>query len=112
KYSELVACLLVVEKNNELLLQNHQSRSTWSKTFPKANATFTPPYNHKHMYKNQSYQGRGRGRSGGRGRGRGNNSRSDDLFKNKKGTSNKGKLPNPQATTGQPISKRPTDNAC
>ena len=26
KYSELIACLLVVEQNNELLLKNHQSR--------------------------------------------------------------------------------------
>ena len=34
KYSELITCLLVAEKNNELLLQNHQSRPTRFKAFP------------------------------------------------------------------------------
>ena len=43
KYSELIACLLVAEKNNELLLQNHQSRPTGSKAFPEVNATFASP---------------------------------------------------------------------
>ena len=28
KYSELILCLLVIEKNNELLLRNHQSHLT------------------------------------------------------------------------------------
>ena len=42
KYSELIACLLVAEKNNELLLQNHQSRPTGFKAFPEANATPNP----------------------------------------------------------------------
>ena len=40
KYSELIACLLMDENNNELLLQNYQSRPTGSKAFPEANATF------------------------------------------------------------------------
>ena len=39
KYSELIACLLVVEQNNELLLKNHQSHHTESISLPKANAT-------------------------------------------------------------------------
>ena len=39
KYSELIACLLVAEQNNELLLKNHQSRSTGSISLPEANAT-------------------------------------------------------------------------
>ena len=43
KYSELIACLLVAEKNNELLLKNHKSRPTGSKAFPEANATFASP---------------------------------------------------------------------
>ena len=38
KYSELISCLLVAEKNNELLLQNHQSRPTGSLPIPEANA--------------------------------------------------------------------------
>ena len=42
KYSELIACLLVAKKNNELLLQNHQSRSIGSKAFLEANATLDP----------------------------------------------------------------------
>ena len=33
----------MAKKNNELLLQNHQSRSTGSKAFPEANATFASP---------------------------------------------------------------------
>ena len=33
----------MVEKNNELLLQNHQSRPTGSKAFPEENATFASP---------------------------------------------------------------------
>ncbi|CAM8883104.1 unnamed protein product [Rhodiola kirilowii] len=37
RYSELIACLLIAEKNNELLIKNHQSRPTGSKAFPKAN---------------------------------------------------------------------------
>ena len=41
--SKLIACLLVAEKNNEFLLQNHQSRPTGSKSFPEANATFASP---------------------------------------------------------------------
>ena len=39
----MIACLIVVEKNNELLLQNHQSRPTGSKSFPEENATFASP---------------------------------------------------------------------
>ena len=39
KYSELISCLLVAEKNNELLIKNHQSRPTGSVAFPEANAT-------------------------------------------------------------------------
>ena len=38
-YSELIACLFVVEQNNKLLLKNHQSRPTRSLSLPEANAT-------------------------------------------------------------------------
>ncbi|XP_027095943.2 uncharacterized protein [Coffea arabica] len=63
KYSELIACLLLAEQNNELLLKNHESRSTGASPFPEANAT---------QFQN-SVRGRGRGRGhrGGRGCGRG-----------------------------------------
>ncbi|XP_060965252.1 uncharacterized protein LOC133034223 [Cannabis sativa] len=39
KYSELITCLLVAEKNNELLMKNHQSRPTGSMALPEVNAT-------------------------------------------------------------------------
>ena len=39
KYYELIACLFIVEQNNELLLKNHQSRPTGSIPLPEANAT-------------------------------------------------------------------------
>ncbi|XP_071912281.1 uncharacterized protein [Coffea arabica] len=61
KYSELTACLLLTEQNNELLLKNHESRPTGASPFPEANAT---------QFQNFG-QGHGRGRRGGRGRGRG-----------------------------------------
>ena len=51
KYSELISPLLVVEKNNDLLIKNHQSHLTGSATFSEA------------IYKNY-----GRGLSHDRGR--------------------------------------------
>ncbi|XP_027067762.1 uncharacterized protein [Coffea arabica] len=59
KYSELIACLLLAEQNNELLLKNHDSRPTGASPFPEANTT---QFQH-------SGRSRGRGRRGGRGRG-------------------------------------------
>ena len=38
RYSELISCLLVVEKNNDLLLKNHNVRPTSSTPFQEANA--------------------------------------------------------------------------
>ena len=101
----------MAEKNNELLLQNHQSRPTRFKAFPKANATFASPHSNRQGHKNGSSRGKGRGRGGGRGRGRGDNSinRNNGPFKNKKNNSNKGKLSNPQATTDQNITQRQQD---
>ena len=114
KYSELIACLLMVEKNNEFLLQNHQSRPTGFKAFPGENATFASPYNNRQGHKIGPTMGKGRGCGGGRGHGRGNNSRHHNTspFENKKGNFNQGKLPNPQATTGQSITQRQLDNTC
>ncbi|XP_021854803.1 uncharacterized protein [Spinacia oleracea] len=73
KYSEPISCLLVVEKNNEVLLKNHESRPTGSTPFPEANVT---SHNGKEKYHaNNSGRGRGQGRGRGyrygRGRGRG-----------------------------------------
>ncbi|XP_023751178.1 uncharacterized protein LOC111899570 [Lactuca sativa] len=62
KYSELNACLLVAEQNNELLMKNHEFRPTISVALLEANATNTDGY--------RNYTcGRGRGCGLGRGRG-------------------------------------------
>ncbi|RYE16112.1 MAG: hypothetical protein EOP45_18075, partial [Sphingobacteriaceae bacterium] len=66
KYSELITCLLIAEKNNELLIKNHQSRSTGSKELPEVNAV-----NSEEPEQRNYIPGRGRGRGHGRGRGRG-----------------------------------------
>ncbi|XP_074356833.1 uncharacterized protein LOC141696612 [Apium graveolens] len=62
KYSELIYLLLIVEKNNELLLKNHQIRLIGSAQLPEVH--------------NTSFQknGRGKGHRGGRdyGQNRGN----------------------------------------
>ena len=60
KYSEVIACLLVVEQNNELLLKNHQSHHTGSMTLPEANAILVS--NHKRGRCWGQYYGHGRGR--------------------------------------------------
>ena len=58
KCYELIFYLLVAEQNNELLLKNHQSCSTSSTLFPKANGTS--------FDKHRGNYGRGRGHGGGR----------------------------------------------
>ncbi|GAV56992.1 hypothetical protein CFOL_v3_00531, partial [Cephalotus follicularis] len=50
KYRELIGSLLIAEQNNELLLQNHESRPTGSAPLPEVNATLS------------HFGGRGRGR--------------------------------------------------
>ena len=62
KYSDLISSLLVAEKNNELLMKNHQSRPTGSAAFLETNVAIS---------NNFRGRGRGRGRDRGRGRGRG-----------------------------------------
>ena len=59
KYFELISCLLVAEQNNELLLQNHQSRPIGSASIPEVNVA------------SSSGRGHSRGRGCGRGRGSG-----------------------------------------
>ena len=63
KYFELISCLLVTEQNNELLLQNYQSRPTGSTSIPEVNVASSSGRGSSH--------GRGRGRGSGRWRGRG-----------------------------------------
>ena len=77
KYSELISCLLVVEKNNELLIKNHESHPTGSTTFPKVNAN-TVRYRGRDRgrgrgYNRNSDHGRGNGRNPDRSRGYGHN---------------------------------------
>ncbi|CAM8972398.1 unnamed protein product [Rhodiola kirilowii] len=72
RYSELIASLLIEEKNNELLIKNHQSRPTGSKAFPEANAVRFDRTEHRdHLQGREHSRGHGRGRGRGQGRGRG-----------------------------------------
>ncbi|GAV75411.1 UBN2 domain-containing protein, partial [Cephalotus follicularis] len=57
KYRELIGSLFIAEQNNELLLQNHDSRPTGSASLPEVNET------------SSHFGGRGRGRGRGRGNG-------------------------------------------
>ncbi|XP_021737856.1 uncharacterized protein LOC110704384 [Chenopodium quinoa] len=81
KYSDLISCLLVAEKNNELLMKNHESRPTGSTPFPEANAT---SHNGKEQKARDhaSNHGRGRGQGRGRVRGRGHNRGRGGHFRN------------------------------
>ena len=65
KHSELISVLLVAEKHNQLLMQNHSSRSTGSAPMPEANSA---------QQRNNNKFGNGRGRRNNRG-GRWNNRR-------------------------------------
>ena len=68
KYSELISCLLVAEKNNELLMKNHQSRPTGSIAFPEVNAINYSRYKNYNSHGREKGRGRGRGQFFGRGR--------------------------------------------
>ena len=62
RYSDLNANLLVAEKNNELLMKNHQTRPTGSLALPEANAV-----NNNDIKNSGSKRGRGNPRGHGRG---------------------------------------------
>ncbi|XP_074352351.1 uncharacterized protein LOC141691514 [Apium graveolens] len=64
KYGELISLLLVAEKNNELLLKNHQIRPTCSAQLPEVHNTS--------FLKNERGKGHRGEQSYGRNRGRGN----------------------------------------
>ena len=68
KHFELMTCLLVAEQNNELLMQNHNTRPTDSTPFPEANGTS--------IQRKERSSGHGRGRGRGQGRGGWNHRRS------------------------------------
>ena len=59
KYYDLIACLLVAKKNNELLMKNHQAHPTGTKPIFEANAV---SHDREGNYEN----GRGRGHNRGR----------------------------------------------
>ncbi|XP_070002235.1 uncharacterized protein [Nicotiana sylvestris] len=67
KYSELISLLLVAERNNDLLMRNHENRLTGSTALPEVDEVYS------HYAKRGKGRGpiRGRGRGLGRGRGRG-----------------------------------------
>ena len=93
KYSELIACLVVAEQNNELLLKNHRSRRTGSIPLFEANATIQVN-KHGHGYYGQ---GRGRGRGHYNSWNRGNYNQSQ----NKNNTSNNQKLNRSEKLSGK-----------
>ena len=68
KYSELITCLLVAEQNNQLLLNNHESRPTGSAPLPEACAASASVPAVQKANSGPKF-GRGRGRGHGRGRG-------------------------------------------
>ena len=68
KYSDLIACLLVAKKNNELLMKNHQAHPTGTKPIFEANAV---SHDHEDNYENGRGRGHNRGRRHSRGHGRG-----------------------------------------
>ncbi|XP_070019404.1 uncharacterized protein [Nicotiana sylvestris] len=63
KYSELISLLLVAERNNDLLMRNHENRPTGSTPLPEVDE----------VYSHYAKRGKGRDpiRGCGRGRGRG-----------------------------------------
>jgi len=67
KHSELISSL-VTEKNNELLIKNHQSHHIGSAAFSEANIVFSKnygrEYNHGRIHGREHDRGRGCGRSG------------------------------------------------
>nr|XP_009800434.1 PREDICTED: uncharacterized protein LOC104246325 [Nicotiana sylvestris] len=60
KYSELISLLLVAERNNDLLMRNHENRPTGSTPLPKVDD----------VYSHYAKRGKGRGRGRSRGKGR------------------------------------------
>ncbi|XP_070026282.1 uncharacterized protein [Nicotiana sylvestris] len=71
KYSELISLLLVAERNNDLLMRNHENRPTGSTPLPKVDEVYS--HYAKRGKGHDSIRGHGRGRGRGRGRRQGRN---------------------------------------
>ena len=56
RFSELIVTLMLSEKNDEILIKNHNSLPTGTKAFPEANATAVENLERR----NQTNRGRGR----------------------------------------------------
>ncbi|XP_070005267.1 uncharacterized protein LOC107769870 [Nicotiana tabacum] len=67
KYSKLISLLLVAERNNDLLMRNHENRPTRSTPLPEVDEVYS------HYAKHGKGRGPIRGRGHGRGRGQGRN---------------------------------------
>ncbi|KAL0805959.1 hypothetical protein Bca101_098450 [Brassica carinata] len=72
-YADLIACLLLAEQNNELLMRYSEMRPVGSAAPPEAHNTEDDKESHN--VQGNGYYGRGRGSRYGRGRGRGSSSR-------------------------------------
>ncbi|KAL0409695.1 UNVERIFIED_CONTAM: hypothetical protein Sradi_1903900 [Sesamum radiatum] len=99
-YSELISCLLVVEKNNQLWLNNHHIRPTRSKPYTEnlvalleANATSSRKGRDR-------YHGSPQGHSYGHGRGRGNHHNTWINLNIQKNNGNKAKNQQEKTTNG------------
>ncbi|XP_070008030.1 uncharacterized protein [Nicotiana sylvestris] len=64
KYSELISLLLVAERNNDLLMRNHENRPTGSIPLPEVDEVYS--HYAKRGKSRDSIRGRGRGRRQGR----------------------------------------------
>ncbi|XP_070047173.1 uncharacterized protein [Nicotiana tomentosiformis] len=60
KYSELISLLLVAERNNDLLMRNHENRPIRSTPLPEVDEVYS------HYAKREKDRGPGRGRGQGR----------------------------------------------
>ena len=58
KYSELISCLLVAERNNELLLKNHETRPAGAAPFPEVNVANYPRRGKWQGFNNKKNYGR------------------------------------------------------
>nr|XP_016505914.1 PREDICTED: uncharacterized protein LOC107823740 [Nicotiana tabacum] len=77
KYSELIYLLRVAERNNDLLMRNHENRLTGSISLPEVDEVYS------HYAKRGKGRGPIRGRGRGRGRGQGRNFPSADQLPKK-----------------------------
>ena len=62
KYSDLITCLLLAEKKNELLLKNHESRPPCARPFPEVNAAHAENPKRDHRSARNQYVDRNRDR--------------------------------------------------